>query len=406
MLIDELDLPTLGLDAFSSSAEGYHGQLAELSEQHRFARIESLGYVVLDRDAVDTVLRARDARMPALQLLELQGVTEGPVHRYLSGNLLNLEGDEHRHRRRLVSSALSPARSQELRPVMRRHVGELFSAVADEGRCEFVTAVAKPYPARMIAEIVGAPLTDAERLGEWAYWIQGSLDPMKLATELSRIQAATEEFDAYVKGLLAAPEGTTSGLVADLLPAVDAGELTDEQAASLIGAVLIGGVDTTQAQLAHTVRLLAERPDQWAALVADPDLVPQVVEEALRFEPITPFTARLLSADLDLDDVTVPAGTLLIACIATANRDPEVFDDPHTFDPTADRGDVSLLTFGAGPHFCIGHALARTELEEAVRYLAEHIDELALDGPPEHDTPSGVYGLLELPIEFTLRQSA
>jgi cytochrome P450 len=401
MLIEDLDLPVLGLDAFATSAEGYHDKLAVLAEHHRFARIDPLGYVVLGRQAVDQVLRTRSARMPAVQILELQGVTDGPVHRYLSGNLLNLEGDEHRHRRRQVSSALSPARSKELRPVMRGHMAELFGAIESQGRCEFVAAVAKPYPARMIAEIVGAPLADAERLGAWAYWIQSALDPMKVATALPEIQAAAEAFDAYVTALLDAADGVSAGLVSDLVPAIDAGALSREQAASLIGAVLIGGVDTTQAQLAHTVRLLAERPDQWAALRKDPELVPRAIEEALRFEPITPFTARLVTEDLDLDEVTVPAGTLLIACIATANRDPEVFEDPQSFDVTVDRGDVSHSTFGAGPHFCIGHALARAELEEALRYLVERIDRLSLDGAPVHDTPSGVYGLLKLPIAFT-----
>ena len=402
--IDELELPVLGLDAFASSGEGYHEQLAALTEQHRFARLDPLGYVVLARDAVDAVLRTRDARMPAVQILELQGVTEGPVHRYLSGNLLNLEGEQHRHRRRLVSSALSPARARELRPTMRAHVAELFAAVEADGACEFVDAVAKPYPARMIAEIVGAPAADAQRLGDWAYWIQSALDPMKLATELPNIQAAAAEFDVYVQGLLTtSAEQTPTGLVASLLPAVESGELSSEQAASLIGAVLIGGVDTTQAQLAHAVRLFAERPDQWAALAADPDLVAPAVEEVLRFEPITPFTARLVTEDFTHDEVTFPAGTLLIASISTANRDPEVYEAPATFDLSADRAGAALMTFGAGPHFCIGHALARAELEEAVSYLATRIDQLTLAGDVRHDTPSGVYGLLQLPIRFSLR---
>ena len=398
--IDELDLPELSLDAFAASGEGYHDQLATLSE-HRFASLAPLGYVVLDRGAVDAVLRTRDARMPALQILELQGVTDGPVHRYLSGNLLNLDGEEHRHRRRLVSSALSPARARALRPTMRAHVEQLVAPIVDAGGGEFVAAVAKPYPARMIAEIVGAPLDDAERLGEWAYWIQGALDPIKLGTQLEEIHAAADGFDAYVKRLLTGPPDTASGLVGDLLPAVDAGELTREEAASLIGAVLIGGVDTTQAQLAHTVRLLAEHPDQWARLVAEPDLVPQAVEEALRFEPITPFTARLVTDDLTHDEVTIPAGTLLVACIATANRDPALVTEPHTFDITADRGGVAAMTFGAGPHFCIGHALARAELEEALHVLVDRVETLTLAGEPHHDTPSGVYGLLELPIRVT-----
>jgi cytochrome P450 len=400
--IDELDLPVFGLDRFTTGGEGFHTDLESLAAEHRFARIDPIGYAVLARDDVDAVLRTRHASMPALQILELQGVTDGPVHRYLAGNLLSLEGEVHRDRRRLVSAAFSPSRANELRPAMRAHIAELFAAVAPHGRCEFVADVAKPYPARMIAEIVGAPVTDAPRLGAWAYWIQSALDPTKLTTELANIDRAAEEFEAYVAALLTTPADAATGVLATVLPAIDAGELTDEQAASLIAAVLVGGVDTTQAQLAHTVRLFAEHPEQWAALVADPGLARAAVDEALRFEPIAPFTARLVTEEFAHGDVVFPAGTLLIACAVTANRDPEVYARPSVFDITVDRGEHPPLSFGAGPHFCIGHALARAELEEALVHLVTHVDELTLEGTPRFDSPSGIYGLLELPIAFTL----
>jgi cytochrome P450 len=404
--IDELDLPVFGLDRFTTGGDGFHADLESLAAEHRFARIDPIGYAVLARDDVDAVLRTRHASMPALQILELQGVTDGPVHRYLSGNLLNLEGQVHRDRRRLVSAAFSPARANELRPAMRAHVTELFAAVAPRGRCEFVADVAKPYPARMIAEIVGAPVGDAPRLEVWAYWIQSALDPTKLTTELANIERAAQEFEEYVAGLLTTPADTATGVLATVLPAVETGELTDEQAASLIAAVLVGGVDTTQAQLAHAVRLFAEHPGQWAALVADPGLVRAAVDEVLRFEPIAPFTARLVTEEFASGDVLFPTGTLLIGCASTANRDPSVYDQPSVFDITVDRGDHPPLSFGAGPHFCIGHALARAELEEALTHLATRVAALSLDGAPRFDSPSGIYGLLELPIAFTLREHA
>ncbi len=398
--IDVLDLPTIGLDALDGRAGSHHELLDGLARQHPVARVEGLGYLVLARRAVEAALRARDTSMPALALLELQGVTDGPVHRYLASNLLNLSGEEHRARRRLVSHALGPARAAQLRPTMRQHLEELLAAVTAP-EVEFVSAVAKPYPARMIAEIVGAPLGDAHRLGAWAYWIQAALDPLQLAVHLEEIHAAAAAFDAYVREeLFTTDPSEATGLLADLLPQVAAGELDDDDAAALISSVLVGGVDTTQAQLAHAVRLLAEHPAQWDLLVADPTLVPAAVAEVLRFEPITPFTARLTTDELDLDGIAVPAGTLLIACTATANRDPGTYARPGVFDITADRGGAAHLTFGAGAHFCIGHALARAELEEALLVLVGEVARIELAGAPVFDTPSGVYGLLELPLRL------
>lgn len=398
--IDQLDLPAIGLDALDGQAGSHHEVLDGLARDHPVARIEGLGYLVLARGAVDAALRARDTSMPALALLELQGVTEGPVHRYLADNLLSLSGEEHRARRRRVSRALGTARAEQLRPTMRRHLEELLEAASAE-QVEFVAAVAKPYPARMIAEIVGASVSDADRLGEWAYWIQAALDPLQLAAHLEEIHAAAAAFDTYVREELFTIEpSAATGLLGDLLPEVAGGELDGGDAAFLISSVLVGGVDTTQAQLAHAVRLLAEHPEQWDLLVDDPSRIPAAVAEVLRFEPITPFTARLTTAELDLDGITVPTGTLLIACTATANRDPATYTHPEVFDLAADRGDAAPLTFGAGAHFCIGHALARAELEEALAVLVERFARLELAGAPVFDSPSGVYGLLELPLRL------
>jgi cytochrome P450 len=164
--------------------------------------------------------------------------------------------------------------------------------------------------------------------------------------------------------------------------------------------VLVGGVDTTQSQLAHAIRLFAEHPDQWRALAEDPALAGAAVDEVLRFEPIAPFTARITREDVEFRDVLFPAGTLVFACAHTANRDPGEYAEPEAFDITAERDRAKPLTFGAGPHFCLGANLARAELQEALAFLAPRMPELELDGEPVYDTPLGVYGLLELPVRW------
>ena len=165
--------------------------------------------------------------------------------------------------------------------------------------------------------------------------------------------------------------------------------------------VLVGGVDTTQSQLAHALRLFAEHPDQWARLRDEPELASAAVEEVLRFEPITPFTARIALEEVEYRDVTFPEGTVVLVCAHTGNRDPATYENPDRFDITADRGSPKPLTFGAGPHYCLGANLARAELQEALAFLAPRMPDLALDGEPEFGSIDGIYGLDALPIRWS-----
>jgi cytochrome P450 len=182
-----------------------------------------------------------------------------------------------------------------------------------------------------------------------------------------------------------------------LMEAEQAGDkLSDVELVNLVLNVLIGGVDTTASQLAQAIRLFAEHPAQWKLLADDPELAQQAVDEVVRFEPITPFTARILLEDVEYDGVTFPKDTVLMVSAVTANREPEGAE----FDITADRERNKPLTFGAGIHYCLGANLARAELQEALAYLAPRMPGLELEGPPEFGSVHGIYGLERLPIRF------
>jgi cytochrome P450 len=246
----------------------------------------------------------------------------------------------------------------------------------------------------MIAEVMGAPAEDAPRLWHWANRIQQQFDPVKVQTELPEIERAAVEFVDYTRALMREREADPrEDLITELLPA-------GEEGVHLVSAILVGGVDTTQSQLAHGIRLFAEHPDQWRMLADDPSIAPAAVEEVLRHEPITPVTARIVLEEIEWRDVVFPKGTVVFAAAASANRDPESWDAPDTFDITADRGRAKALTFGAGPHFCLGANLARAELQEGFTFLAERMPDLELDGEPVYDTPLGVYGLDALPVRW------
>ncbi len=215
-----------------------------------------------------------------------------------------------------------------------------------------------------------------------------------------------EEFYEYARALVdARRRDPGDDLISRLIEAEDQGDRLDEvECINLVFNVLVGGVDTSQSQLAHTIRLLAEHPEQWAMLEADPTLAEQAVEEGLRYEPITPFTARITTEEVTFRDVTFPEGTVVMVCAFTGNRDLEEAaggaGGPEAFDITAERARARVLTFGAGVHYCLGANLARAELQEALAFLAPRMHELELDGEPAFESITGIYGLAELPISF------
>jgi cytochrome P450 len=277
--------------------------------------------------------------------------------------------------------------------------------------CEFVEAFAKPYPSQVIALVMGAPLEDAPRLHHWSNWIQRQFDAVSMGSEREGIEQAVEEFYEYARELVRARrDSPADDLISKLIEAADPAHpperLSDLECINLVFNVLVGGVDTSQSQLAHAVRLLAEHPEQWAALVADPTLAAQAVEEALRYEPITPFTARILTEDVTYRDVTFPEGTVVMVCAFTGNRDLEdgisAEGSAERFDITADRARARPLTFGAGVHYCLGANLARAELQEGLEFLARRVRALELDGEPVFEGVSGIYGLAALPLRLSL----
>lgn len=411
--IAELELPAFDYTDPELTGPPFHAAMREARERSWLARAEPVGFFVLEREAAAFFLRTPKATFPGTRLLEAQGVTDGPIYDRLQGNLLDLDGEDHRRLRKLVQPAFTPPAADRHRPAMRRHLADLFEPLAESGGFEVTESLAKPYPARMIAELMGAPIADADRLGVWANLIQGQFDPIRLASERPALERAATEFVEYTRGLLrvrhdeGGREAARSGkndvpdLISELIAAEEEGDrLSADEVVDLTSAILVGGVDTTQAQLTHALALFAEHPEQWRMLAEDPELAPSAVEEVLRYEPITPFTARIVLEEVDYEGVTFPPDTLIFAAAVAANRDPAAYSEPERFDITAERGRAKPLTFGAGPHFCLGANLARAELQEALIYLAPRMPGLALDGDPVYETPLGIYGMRELRVRF------
>jgi len=399
-LVAELDLAEFDYHDPALQGPRFHETMSELAQTGWLAST-ALGYVALDRQACEFFLRSRDFTFPGMKVAEIFDVTEGPLYEEISRNILHINGDDHRRLRQLVNPALTPRAVNRYRPAMTTFLDELWEAVAGRGGCEFVEAFAKPYPSLVIATVMGAPLTDAPRLHHWSNLIQRQF-ASNLHEERELIEQAVVEFYAYAGELLAERRRTPGeDLISSLLAAEAEGDhLSDVECVNLVLNILIGGVDTTQSQLAHALRLFAMHPEQWSALARDPDLAAHAVEEVLRFEPITPFTARIALRDVRFRDVTFPEGTVVLVSAFTGNRDPDTFASPERFDITRDPGSDHPLTFGAGIHYCLGANLARAELQEALRHLPAHMPDLRLDGEPQFGSIHGIYGLERLPIAW------
>jgi cytochrome P450 len=394
-LVSELDLPAFDYSAPDFSADRYHQQLAETRRLGWLAS-SPLAYIVLDRDSGEFFLRSKATAFPGRQIAEFFGVTGGPLADHIDANILNLTGEQHRRLRSLVGPALTPRKADRWRPVMRGFLDDLWAGLADHGSCDFVAAVARPYPSLTIATVLGAPHQDAGRLQEWSSWVQRQFDIRALSTNRDDIERAVIEVQEYVTELLEARRAAPGDdLISDLLAARDQGDrLSADECVQLVVNLLAGGIDTTSAQLAHAIRLFAGHPAQWELLAADPGLAPRAVDEVVRFEPVTPFTARICLEQIEYRGVTFPAGTIVAVCAERANREGASGED---FDIAAVR-EARLLTFGAGMHYCLGANLARAELEEALAFLAPRTPNLALDGPPQLGGVEGIYGIDKLQI--------
>jgi cytochrome P450 len=397
-LATELELPQINPADPELRGETFRSAMAAVPGYDGWLGAQPFGFVTLDRESGEFFLRSRATEFPGLTIASLFGIDAGPLNEEIVKNIISINGADHGRLRQLVNPALAPRRVDRYRPAMREYLAGLLDGWPADGRGEFIEAFAKPYPSQVIAHVMGAPIADAGRLHHFSNWIQRQFDAASLATERPAIEEAVVECYAYVEALIDARRSDPQeDLITDLIAAEEAGDrLSQDELRNLILNILVGGVDTSQSQLAHAVRLLALAPEQWERLRADPHrLALAAVDEALRYEPITPFTARITVQELEFRGVTFPTGSIILVSAWHANR--EGIDDDR-FDIDADRGGERVLTFGAGIHYCVGANLARAEMQEALVFLAENVHSIRLDGEPEFGTPAGIYGLESLPL--------
>jgi cytochrome P450 len=397
--VHELDLPVV--DTTEMERDQALAVIAEAREQHWLAR-SPLGYSISRHDDCVSLLRDRRFHNALSLLRQINGLEPDESQDPRRQSILAMEGEDHARLRRLVAPAFTPQAADRLRPFMRDVVGGLVDTFHASGRCEVVADLCEPYPIPIICELLGAPKEDWRQFSAWATDIFRIFN-QNLAEDLPLIEAADTELQDYLTDLIAQRRSAPrQDLLSDLIAIEEAGDrLSTEELVSLAVAVLMAGTDTTRNQLACALALFAGHPDQWALLAERPELAPRAVEEAMRYLGAVRGTVRFAPEDIVFRDVLFPKGTLVFVSLAAANRDPDTYEEPEVFDITRERG-VQQMTFGSGIHHCMGAALARAELQEALTLLARRMPGLGTDGPVEwKPTSFGIWGPARLPLRFT-----
>jgi cytochrome P450 len=296
------------------------------------------------------------------------------------GSVLTMDGAEHTRVRKFMAKAFTVRRIELLRPRVQEIVdGLLDDMAAHGGSADLKKFVAEPLPVMVICEVLGIPAADRADFRVLTETIMSGVFTSDEA------QQSIGQFLGYLNGLVAAKRAEPGeDVLSTLVNAVDGEDrLSELELASLAVALLVGGHETILNTILNFTYTLLTTPTELAKLHDRPELINQAVEELLRHVPINSGGAfgSVAKEDVEFGDVTVRAGETIVADIASANRDAEAFPDPDVLN--LDRKNIQHLTFGFGPHHCIGAQLARLDLQVALGTLLRRFPALRLAVPPE-----------------------
>ncbi|MCX4692908.1 cytochrome P450 [Streptomyces sp. NBC_01408] len=313
-------------------------------------------------------------------------------------SFLQEEVSDHMRWRRLVAPAFRPRKIVEYRQRTEEVANRLLDAALAKGDFDLVTDYASPLPITVISELLGLTDIDVELFAHYGLVTGKAIDGVRSARQANEFRTAVRELDALFAGLVRKRRAEPGDdLVSELLRPQGEDALPEREIVGTCQLLLTAGFETTTNLVSNAVLRLRENPEQWEKLVADPGLASAAAEESLRYDPPVQYSIRVVRERFEVADETLLPDTVLMLVIGAANRDPEIFSDPGTFDITRpDAG--SHLAFLSGAHYCVGAPLARMEAEVALRVLAERVPDLRVTGPVRRRPTAALRGLLHLPV--------
>lgn len=355
------------------------------------------GLAVLRYDDVQKMLRHPKLRQGSYRWPALNDVT-GDFARWWESMLLSQEGDNHARLRRMANPAFSPKLITSLAPKFTELANMLIDDFAPKGKCDFIAEFTEPYATGVICELLGLPFERWRELADIAGDMGLALG-VTFKKDLPTIEAATQRLFSYVEDLVAFrranPKDDFIGMLINANE--DKSQLSDQELMDMIVLAIFGGIDTTRNQLGLAMSTFIEHPDQWALLAEKPELARAAVEEVMRVRPTVTWVTREATEDFTYNDTLIEKGTTLHLFSQSATSDPRVFEDP-SFDITAER--KPHFGFGGGTHHCLGHFIARGDMTEALKLLAQRVKNPRFDGEVEWLPDSGNTGAIRMPIAF------
>jgi cytochrome P450 len=315
-------------------------------------------------------------------------------------SMLDRDPPDHTRLRKLVTKVFTPKSVAALEPKVAALVDASLDRIAERGTVDLIEELAFPLPFAVISELLGTPPADHVRLRELTGTIVRSLEVVTDEEVLRAIAAAEVELTAMMREIIVwKRENPADDLLTALIAAEDEGDqLTDDELVGQVLLLYVAGHETTVNLIGNGVVALLRNPDQLELLRARPDLAANAVEECLRYDSPVQQSRRITTAPYTIGGREIPAGKFVIAGLASANRDDRRFG-PDAHELRIDREDArAQVSFGAGPHHCLGAALARLEGRLAINGLASRFPDLALAGDVEWNGRLNLRGAARLPI--------
>lgn len=293
----------------------------------------------------------------------------------------------HTRLRTLVNKAVTPSRVEAMRPRIQAIFDGLLDQVVEAGRMELIATIAYPFPATVVAELIGLPVEDVDQFKRWsddivALHASGRPDPQAADVAWAAWQATRDWLAGLTADRRARPRDDVLSILVNAR--IDGDALSDVEILSTLVTLMTAGHVTTTGLIGNGVLALLSHPDQLARLREEPglkpDLIRTAVDEVLRFESPFPRAWRRTTREVEIAGTVIPADAIVSASLASANRDPEQFPDADRFD--VGRQPNRHVGLGGGIHFCLGAPLAKLEGEIALGTLARRLPKLALDGEP------------------------
>jgi cholest-4-en-3-one 26-monooxygenase len=328
--------------------------------------------------------------------LEPDQVTPLDLNRNL---LLYKDPPEHTKYRKILQTAFVPHTVAKLEDEIRARVIRTIDQVVEQGSCDFTKDIAIPIPLGVLAQLMGLPEEDIPRLHGWSDQIEEG----QLSREPAAAMPAFIEMAGYLHEQIArqAAEGTEDSLVMRMRNAeVDGERLDDNEILVFFGLLVFAGNDTTRNTTSSGLLALLEHPDQLAAMRDDPSLIPQAVEEILRWTSVVNYFARTATTDTELQGQRIAEGDKVVMWYTSASRDEDVYENPQTFDITREEHNHKAFG-GGGRHFCLGAGLARLELRVIFEEVLRRMPDIAQAGPVERLPSAWANALTSLPVTFT-----